>query len=977
MRWGASAGWGSRTGRGAGRADRPSATAGTCRLTSWPAPSPGTGYAHWSPASVVGYYGDAGGGRARRVRTRRQRVPRRRHTATGKPPPARARRGRAGRASPGTGRVLSPSGGLLEPVRAALQGFALGGRHRPAARSTCRGSRSTTRSLRRLPAGKCLRRGPGEPRRAHPAMNAESTAALARRFTGVPPFLCPLLVITSALGVDGRGDAAFQPAAGPGEARGGRFPVPPPHPRRGARGVAGPIWTTPTSSSSALGSPGCARRRRRTAAGSTAPCSTPPTGRAAHRHGRRRRLPLRRRIPGARDLRPGAWGRGRLDALDLRAFTPAAAIRAATELHASADLRRRPALAARLTVDRLVPLATRDAGSLVGPGPGRRSVLGRALAAGRRRRPRSGRCLRAGPRTSAPFLSGLLGERALRRPRPSSAGLASLRARKDRRPADGMGAFPAQLAAGLLSRRAAAGPSRATRPQRARAGGRRRARRRGGRRRDGPGDGGGAAARRGRAPDVRADDALRRAPAPPAARTAPASRRHRGLAGQHLALAEAAPGYCHGCRSMFSLLPRDGRPTPSRVVRRELAWIDGAPTVDWVHLHIAEVPRALPLFPRRARAPRRRAGRRPSWPATTATPCPIRVPWSAAAARPRPPSPTLALDGGRRCARARKSRARTQKSRTQTQDSRAPTQDSRARTQDSRAPTQDSRRGGRESRDPAHESCVWVPEICVPVRVLCVPVRRSMIGMGYDRTGSCRAATAPLRVDQLGPVEYRTAWHAQRAHAAARRAGTGPDVLMLLEHPPVYTAGKGTRPADRPTDGTPVVYVDRGGRITWHGPVQLVGYPLVALADPLGRRRLRPPPGGGADRRVRRPGPVRRGRVDGRTGSGCPPTTVTPNARSAPSAYGSRAGDACTASRSTATPTSTCLRPHRAVRHRRCRGHVTGRRARVAAYASTTCARRRPAVAAALDGALPVAEHAVARPPAPARLDVRLHPALQ
>ena len=83
------------------------------------------------------------------------------------------------------------------------------------------------------------------------------------------------------------------------------------------------------------------------------------------------------------------------------------------------------------------------------------------------------------------------------------------------------------------------------------------------------------------------------------------------------------------------------------------------------------------------------------------------------------------------------------------------------------------------------------------------PVRRSVIPMAYDRTGSCRAATEPLHVEQLALVEYRTAWDAQRAHAAARRDGTGPDVLMLLEHPPVYTAGKRTRPADRPTDGTP------------------------------------------------------------------------------------------------------------------------------------------------------------------------------
>src|SRR6476661_46841 len=101
--------------------------------------------------------------------------------------------------------------------------------------------------------------------------------------------------------------------------------------------------------------------------------------------------------------------------------------------------------------------------------------------------------------------------------------------------------------------------------------------------------------------------------------------------------------------------------------------------------------------------------------------------------------------------------------------------------------------------------------------------------MGYDRTGSCRATIEPLHVEQLGLVDYRTAWDAQRAHAAARRDGTGPDVLMLLEHPPVYTAGKRTRPADRPVDGTPVVDVDRGGLITWHGPGQLVGYPIVRL----------------------------------------------------------------------------------------------------------------------------------------------------
>jgi lipoyl(octanoyl) transferase len=64
-------------------------------------------------------------------------------------------------------------------------------------------------------------------------------------------------------------------------------------------------------------------------------------------------------------------------------------------------------------------------------------------------------------------------------------------------------------------------------------------------------------------------------------------------------------------------------------------------------------------------------------------------------------------------------------------------------------------------------------------------------------------------------------------------AGTGPDTLLLLEHPAVYTAGKRTEPHERPFDGTPVIDVDRGGKITWHGPGQLVGYPIVALPDPV------------------------------------------------------------------------------------------------------------------------------------------------
>jgi len=90
----------------------------------------------------------------------------------------------------------------------------------------------------------------------------------------------------------------------------------------------------------------------------------------------------------------------------------------------------------------------------------------------------------------------------------------------------------------------------------------------------------------------------------------------------------------------------------------------------------------------------------------------------------------------------------------------------------------------------------------------------------------------PIDVRQLGTVGYRTAWQLQRDLADARVAG-GADTLLLLEHPPVYTAGRRTEPHERPVDGTEVVDTDRGGKITWHGPGQLVGYPIIGLAEPL------------------------------------------------------------------------------------------------------------------------------------------------
>lgn len=82
-------------------------------------------------------------------------------------------------------------------------------------------------------------------------------------------------------------------------------------------------------------------------------------------------------------------------------------------------------------------------------------------------------------------------------------------------------------------------------------------------------------------------------------------------------------------------------------------------------------------------------------------------------------------------------------------------------------------------------------------------------------------------------VPYEKALAEQRALHAAVARGQAPDTVLLLTHPSVYTAGRRTQPEDRPTDGTPVVDVDRGGRITWHGPGQLVGYPILRLPRPL------------------------------------------------------------------------------------------------------------------------------------------------
>jgi lipoyl(octanoyl) transferase len=94
-----------------------------------------------------------------------------------------------------------------------------------------------------------------------------------------------------------------------------------------------------------------------------------------------------------------------------------------------------------------------------------------------------------------------------------------------------------------------------------------------------------------------------------------------------------------------------------------------------------------------------------------------------------------------------------------------------------------------------------------------------------------------MRFEHLGfapdLVDYQAAWDRQREVHAAVAAGNEPDTVLLLEHAAVYTAGKRTEPHERPFDGTPVIDVDRGGKITWHGPGQLVGYPIVQLAVPV------------------------------------------------------------------------------------------------------------------------------------------------
>lgn len=242
---------------------------------------------------------------------------------------------------------------------------------------------------------------------------------------------------------------------------------------------------------------------------------------------------------------------------------------------------------------------------------------------------------------------------------------------------------------------------------------------------------------------------------------------------------------------------------------------------------------------------------------------------------------------------------------------------------------------------------------------------------------SCRLSPDPVRIDRLGTVDYLAAWDIQRAHNAARSDGCGPDVLMLLEHPSVYTAGRRTPPGDLPTDGTPVVEVDRGGRITWHGPGQLVGYPIVALNRPLDVvdfvRRLEE----ALIAVVTAAGVPEAGRIAGRSGVWLPADDRRPERKIAAIGVRVQGGVTLHGFALNCDPDLTAF--DRIVPCGITDAGVTsltvelGRAVGVAEVLDATA----DAVTAALDGRLPVTDRPVRRAAAPAGLDLRLHPSLR
>src|SRR6185437_1014652 len=229
-------------------------------------------------------------------------------------------------------------------------------------------------------------------------------------------------------------------------------------------------------------------------------------------------------------------------------------------------------------------------------------------------------------------------------------------------------------------------------------------------------------------------------------------------------------------------------------------------------------------------------------------------------------------------------------------------------------------------------------------------------------------------------VEYNAGWELQRQIHERRVAGDAGDCCLLLEHDPVYTAGKRTRPEDRPAPGmaaAPVVDVDRGGRITWHGPGQLVGYPIVALTEPMDVvdfvRRLEE----ALIAVVHGLGITAAGRVAGRSGVWLPADDRGPERKIAAIGVRVQGGITLHGFALNCEPDLTAF--DRIVPCGITDAGVTSLTAelgRSVPVAEVTDAMER-AVLAALDGTLPVREHTVARPVAPAGLDLQLHPALR
>lgn len=146
----------------------------------------------------------------------------------------------------------------------------------------------------------------------------------------------------------------------------------------------------------------------------------------------------------------------------------------------------------------------------------------------------------------------------------------------------------------------------------------------------------------------------------------------------------------------------------------------------------------------------------------------------------------------------------------------------------------------------------------------------------YPPNKSIRAQESAAETHFMGVVDYKEAWDTQARLAASRYAGETGDHILVLEHPDIYTAGKRTQPEDRPTNGLPVIDVDRGGRITWHGRGQLVVYPIIQLAEPIDVvdyvRRLEE----AAIEALRRIGLTECGRIEGRSGVWLPETATQP-----------------------------------------------------------------------------------------------------